>query len=106
EALAWLIASCRSLSEPPALLVLDPLRDLHSAKEDKSDVMAPVMSRLRLVRDLLGCAVVFVHHASKAGEVTSARRPGQRMRGSGVVHASVDGGLYLSNLDTDGTSRF
>lgn len=106
EQLAWIIASCRSLPELPALLVLDPLRDLHSAKEDKSDEMAPVMARLRLVRDLLGCAVVFVHHASKLGEVTSARRPGQRMRGSSVMHASVDGGLYLSGLDTDGTSRF
>lgn len=106
QQLAWLIASCRSLPELPALLVLDPLRDLHAAKEDKSDEMAPVMARLRLVRDVLGCAVLFVHHAAKAGETTTARRPGQRMRGSGVVHASVDGGLYLSNLDTDGASRF
>lgn len=104
--LAWIIASCRALPEKLALLALDPLRDLHNAKEDKSDEMAPVMGRLRLLRDVVGCAVLFVHHTAKAGEQTNARRPGQRMRGSGAVHASVDGGLYLSGLDTDGAGRF
>ena len=104
--LAWIIASARALPEMPTLLTLDPLRDLHDSVEDKSDSMAPVMRRLRLLRDVLGCAITFVHHAVKLTENSNARRPGQRMRGSGAIHAAVDGGLYLSSLQTHSPSSW
>jgi hypothetical protein len=102
EDLAWIIASCRKIGSID-LLVLDPLRDVHSASEDKSDEMAPVMKRLRLLGELLRCTVMVSHHAAKASESTSKRRPGQRMRGSSVIHGSTDSGIYLAlNEGEDG----
>lgn len=103
--LAWIVASCRSL-DALDLLVLDPLRDIHSAAEDKSDEMSPVMRRLRAVAELLACTVAVVHHAPKANKDTAKRRPGQNLRGSGAIHGSVDSGIYLEDSDGDGTNLF
>jgi len=103
--LAWLVASCRRYGQLD-LLVLDPLRDISSAAEDKSDEMGPLMRRLRLVGELLGCTVAIVHHAGKASESKAKRRPGQRLRGSGAIHGSTDSGIYLGELAGDGSSIF
>src|SRR5262249_54551530 len=52
EDLAWVIASCRRLGKLD-LLVLDPLRDISSAAEDKSDEMSAVLRKLRILGELL-----------------------------------------------------
>lgn len=106
DGLAGIIASCRLMPKPPVLLVLDPLRDLHGADENDSGAMAAIMARLRALRDILGCAVCFVHHSAKSSRDVGARRAGQRMRGSSVVHGAVDGGIYLYDLDTDAHHRW
>lgn len=95
-----LIASCREVGQLK-LLILDPLRDLHTSAEDSSDEMSVVMRRLRTLCRVLGCAVMFVHHASKGSADTATRRPGQRMRGSGAIHGALDCGLYMSNTGTE-----
>lgn len=100
EGAARIIVAVRSIGSI-GLLVLDPLRDLHSAEENDSTEMAGVMHRLRAVRDALGCAVAFIHHMGKAGKDTAGRRPGQRLRGSSAIHGALDAGLYLSDLETD-----
>lgn len=105
DELAWVIASARSIGKLD-LLVLDPLRDISSAAEDKSDEMSPVMRRLRLVGELLGCTVAIVHHTGKASLDTKGRRPGQRLRGSGAIHGSTDSGVYLSDTKGDGRAEF
>lgn len=93
--LARFVASVRRLPEPPAVVVLDPLRDLHTGAEDKSDDMAKVSAALRTLRNVLDAAVVFVHHAGKATETQKGRRGGQRMRGSSALHGAVDAGLHM-----------
>lgn len=103
--IALLVASCRLLGGID-LLVLDPLRDIHSAEEDSSDGMAVVMRGLRVIAVLLGCTVLFVHHSAKATGDTSKRRGGQRMRGSSAIHGAVDFGIYLRDLQGDGESTF
>jgi hypothetical protein len=103
--LAWIIASCRKLGHID-LLVLDPLRDIHSGEEDKSDSMRDVMRRLRVLGEVLGCTVAATHHNAKATGDTSKRRPGQRGRGSSAIHGSTDSGIYLSSSDGDGTNVF
>jgi hypothetical protein len=103
--LGWLIASVRHHGGAD-LLVLDPLRDLHSAEEDSSDEMSQVMRRLRLLGELLGCTVLVAHHTSKTSGDTAKRRPGQRMRGSSAIHGAIDSGIYLSNLGGDGRAEF
>ncbi|MCX5742626.1 MAG: AAA family ATPase [Proteobacteria bacterium] len=103
--LAWIVASCRELG-PIDLLVLDPLRDISSAAEDKSDEMSPVMRRLRLLAELLTCTVAIVHHMGKSGPDSSKRRPGQQLRGSGAIHGSTDSGIYLRDLKGNGSTQF
>jgi hypothetical protein len=102
ESAADLIAAARALGAPLSLLVLDPLRDLHSSDENESTGMARVMGTIRALRDILGCAIAFVHHAHKSSKDNGERRPGQKMRGSSAIHGAVDCGLYLQDLDTDG----
>jgi len=105
EDLAWIVASARQLG-PLDLLILDPLRDLHSGEEDKSDSMREVMRRLRLLGKLLGCTVGAVHHMGKPGENTSKRGGGQRARGSGAIHGSVDSGIYFLDGDKNGEDEW
>jgi hypothetical protein len=108
EDVAWIIASCRTLPEAPVVLFLDPFRDIHRANEDSSNEMAPVMAALRLLRDLIGCSVVFIHHSRKVSrDSAEGIRPGQLMRGSGAIHGAVDGGMYLTEPGSpDGESIF
>lgn len=103
--IAILVASCRQLGQL-SLLVLDPLRDIHSGEEDSADAMKPIMERLRAIGKILNCAVMFVHHSAKASADSSKRRPGQRMRGSSAIHGSVDCGIYLWDLRGDGKTEF
>lgn len=96
--LARLVAGIEQMKARPALLCMDPLRDLHGEEENDSTAMAKVTHALRAVRTVLGISVLFVHHSSKQSEGMKNRRPGQRMRGSSVIHGAVDGGLYLYDL--------
>jgi hypothetical protein len=99
EDLALVIASCRRIGDV-GLLCIEPLRDIHSGEEDKSDSMRDVMRRLRVIGELLdGCTVAVAHHLNKSGE---SKRGGQRMRGSGAIHGSTDSGVYLSGLRNTG----
>lgn len=101
EDLAEIVAACLEVPDL-GCLILDPFRDLHTADENDSTAMAVIMHRLRALRDILGCTVLFVHHSIKSGVGTNGRRQGQKMRGSGAIHGAVDGGIYLYDLDTDG----
>lgn len=100
EDMTELVAYCKTVPDL-GLVALDPLRDLHNAEENDSTAMAKVTSALRWLRDEIGCSILFVHHAAKASENTASRRPGQRMRGSSVIHGAIDAGIYMSDTDTD-----
>jgi AAA domain/Bifunctional DNA primase/polymerase, N-terminal len=100
-----IIASVRMFG-PVDLLVLDPLRDLHSGEEDSSDAMIVVLKRMAIIGDILGCMVMFVHHSAKASSDSGKRRGGQRMRGSGAIHGKLDCGMYLFDLRGDGKTEF
>jgi hypothetical protein len=103
EHLARLVVGCRCVADLGVVL-LDPLRDLHHGDENDSTAMSDVMGRLRALRSILGCSVMFCHHASKQSSATSGRRPGQQMRGSSAIHGAIDGAIHLQDLETDGSS--
>lgn len=110
DALAWLVASVRRIPSPPALLVIDPLRNvLGPLKENDNTDMAKVNAALRGLRDVLGATVLYVHHTSKTTEGNAGRRPGQRMAGGGALHGGYDAGIHLSGpteaIDGDVTVR-
>ena len=97
DALARYVATVRASGVIPALVVFDPLRDLHANNEDSSTEMVGVYKSLRALRTVLGCAVVFVHHSGKVTADSDKRRGGQRLRGSSALHGAVDAGLYLTS---------
>jgi hypothetical protein len=97
DALARYVATVRASGVVPALVVFDPLRDLHANNEDSSTEMVGVYKSLRALRTVLGCAVVFVHHSGKVTADSDKRRGGQRLRGSSALHGAVDAGLYLTS---------
>jgi hypothetical protein len=101
--LIWILASCRQIPDL-ALIVLDPLRDIHAAEENDSTGMADVMGRLRALRDICGVSVRAPHHAKK--DTSGSSRGGQNMRGSSAIHGALDCGLYLDGLDTDGRATW
>ncbi|HEX4355624.1 MAG TPA: AAA family ATPase [Polyangiales bacterium] len=103
--LAWLVASVRQIGSVD-VLVLDPLRDVHSGEEDKSDAMRNVMRRLRALAELLSCTVAVVHHAVKSTKDNAGRRPGQNLRGSSAIHGAMDCGLFVTEPDGNGTNVF
>lgn len=105
EDLAWVVASARKLG-PLDLLILDPLRDIHSGEEDKSDSMREVMRRLRLLGELLGCAVLVSHHTVKATKDSDKRSTWQNIRGSSAIRGSLDMGLMVNALKSEGPAAF
>jgi hypothetical protein len=105
EDVAWIVASARQHGKVTVLFI-DPLRDIHSGEEDKSDSMRNVMRRLRVIADLIGCAVVFVHHKAKATKDNAKRRVGQDLRGSGAIHGAVDAVLSLEVCGGDEVGTF
>jgi RecA-family ATPase len=79
----------------PALLVLDPLRELHAGDENDAAAIAKLLLPLRLLQREFGCAVMLVHHMAKVGADSGGRRLGQRLRGSSALHGAVDSAIYL-----------
>lgn len=106
QGLCALGAALRMLPENPALVVIDPLRDVHRAEENDSGEMSIVMGNLRALRTIIGCSVLLIHHMAKSTRDTNGRRVGQRMRGSSAVHGAIDGGLYVSPKDSTGGTIF
>jgi hypothetical protein len=76
----------------PTLVVLDPLRRLHSGDEDKAGDMDPLLDALRLMQREYACSVMVVHHVKKMDGDAN----GQALRGSSVFHAWLDSALYVT----------
>jgi hypothetical protein len=95
---AELIASVRWLGGVE-LLCLEPLRNIHSAAENESDLMAVVMARATKIADILECAVALVHHETKPGGGGAGRKGGERLRGSGAIFGAVDGMFSISPVE-------
>jgi len=84
--------------EKPVLVILDPLRDLHSGDENDAGEMSALLSPLRALQREHGCSIMVVHHMAKHTPETN-RRPGQRLRGSSALHGWIDSALYLARAD-------
>lgn len=69
----------------PAVLVLDPLRELHRRKENDADEMAEVLRPLRQLAHETDTAIVLIHHRNKY-----ATDPSLASRGSSAIVGGVD----------------
>jgi hypothetical protein len=89
------------------LLIIDPLSNAHSGEEDKRDSMRVVMARLHALEEYLKLSIAFAHHSKKmSADNKGQKRGGQNMRGSSVIHAAVDYGIYFSHLRGDSKNEF
>lgn len=94
-----LIVICKRIPNLKCV-ILDPLRDLHNTDENSSTEMSFLGAKLRALRNILNCTVIFVHHMGKIKD-SGSKRGGQLLRGSTALHGLVDAGIYLLDLETD-----
>lgn len=94
---AWIIASARSMPEMPKLIVIDPLRNAHTADENASTDMQPVMDALSRIRDITGATVLTPHHMGRPSKDKAGQRLANRVRGSTAIFGSVDGAILIEN---------
>lgn len=78
----------------PALIGLDPLRNLHAMEENSSTEMRMVLRALGAIREFCGCALAVVHHSNKKG-VDDPRTAGARLRGSSAIDGYRDSLISL-----------
>lgn len=97
--LAQLIVDIRMAPVRPALVGLDPLRNLHSAEENSSTEMREILRALGAIRELCGCALAVVHHSAKRGGENDGRTAGARMRGSSAIDGYRDGLISLEETE-------
>jgi RecA-family ATPase len=97
---AWverLARACRQ--QEAALLILDPLADLHSGDENDTQDMARLTAALKHIRRAApDCTILLLHHTVKgAWSAVTARR--EHSRGSSVLVGAADVQLSLTQLD-------
>lgn len=78
------------------LLFLDTLRRFHNFDENDSGQMAQLIGILEGVAHRTGCAVVFLHHASKAAALNGQGDMQQASRGSSVLVDNVRWQMFLA----------
>ena len=81
----------------PKIVVLDPLVRLHTGHESDTQHVSELLGYLRSLQRRFAVAIVVTHHLGK-GRSGSASG-GERLRGSGDLHAWGDSNLYLTKLD-------
>lgn len=71
-------------------VVFDSLREVHGAKENSSDDMVPILKAFGELSNVGDCAVLLIHHLSKASDANSGKPIFERMRGTGSLWAWRD----------------
>lgn len=79
-------------------MVLDTLRRFHIEEENASGPMAQVVGRMEAIAADTGCAIVFLHHASKGAAMAGAGDQQQASRGSSVLVDNIRWQSYLSGM--------
>jgi hypothetical protein len=102
EGRAWLEAAVQEAD--PDLVVVDVLRELHSADEDSSTAMKVVGDALRTV--FRGRALLLLHHARKPTLEGGADDPVLSSRGSSYLPGRMDAVWLLQRSQLRVVSRF
>lgn len=92
--LDWLLGA----AEGCRLMVLDPLRRFHASDENDSSQMTQVVGRMESIAASTGCAVLYLHHATKSAAMTGAGAQQQASRGSSVLTDNVRWQGYLAAM--------
>ncbi|RWT33076.1 helicase RepA family protein [Aeromonas caviae] len=90
----------KRVAEGRRLMILDTLRRFHIEEENASGPMAEVIGRMEAIAADTGCAIVFLHHASKGAAMAGAGDQQQASRGSSVLVDNIRWQSYLSSMTT------
>lgn len=96
--LALVLASAREIPSLK-LIVLDPLRNVHSGAENESDAMIDVLSRLRFIHRKTGATVLTPHHAKKLSRediLDGSLMAGGAIRGSSAIFGALDSLMMIA----------
>jgi RecA-family ATPase len=88
-------------AETSRLLILDTLRCFHSGDENDSKAMSVLMGYLRAIAARTDCAIVFLHHTSKALAVSGQGDLQQASRGSSVLTDNIRWQAYLAGMTSE-----
>jgi RecA-family ATPase len=80
------------------LMILDTLRRFHLADENDSGAMAEVIGRMEYIAQESGCAIVFLHHASKSAALSGQGDQQQASRGSSVLVDNIRWQAFLAGM--------
>jgi len=81
----------------PVMVLLDSLYlMLGDVNENQAHELRPILLWLTEIKGQAGCALPIVHHYKKENETTKGMRPGQRMRGSGALHAWTESSIFCT----------
>lgn len=96
----WL-AFVDSMAKGRRLMFLDTLRRFHLLNENDSGEMAQLIGILEGIARRTGCAMVFLHHASKAAAMGGMGDMQQASRGSSVLVDNIRWQAYLAGCSKD-----
>lgn len=91
---SWLDSACAGRR----LVVLDTLRTSHMEDENDSGAMSRLLATLQSAALRHGCAVLFLHHTSKAAAMSGQGSAQQAARGSSVITDNARGQFHLSGM--------
>jgi hypothetical protein len=87
------------------LVVFDSLRAVHSAKENSSDDMVPILKSFSEISIAGQCSVVLIHHLSKSNVENASKNVFERMRGTGSLWAWRDCILGIEGEEESDTCK-
>lgn len=80
------------------LLFIDTLRSFHSADENDGNAMAVLIGNIRAIAARTKCAIVFLHHSSKALAISGQGDMQQASRGSSVLTDNIRWQAFLAAM--------
>jgi RecA-family ATPase len=88
------------VNEEYDMMIIDPLRRVHSADENSNNEMAAIMNAMRQWANKQFCTIIFVHHTPKPNLETDLTRMETWFRGASDIAAIVDTATFLDKLDS------
>ena len=76
-------------------LILEPMRRLHDADEDKSTPMAPIHNTLRAWSNRFGVSITIIHHTGKRSEEADMNRIATWARGTSDLATLLDTACFI-----------
>lgn len=80
------------------VLFLDTLRRFHRLDENDAASMSVLIGRLEKISALTGCAIIFLHHSSKAAALQGQGDQAQASRGSSVLVDNIRWQFFLAGM--------